>query len=305
MTFKQFNRIIEIRTKIISLGTFLSGTLYSVMVTRDIDLTRFFLMLVAVLCVDMGTTGFNSYFDFKSGTDTASLNYERDKVLVHEGVSPHIALIISLTLFMIAGLLGLILAYMTSFYLILVGGVCMVVGFIYTGGPYPISRTPFGEIFAGGFLGTVLFLISFYVQSLNLTLEAFIVSIPLLLLIGMILTINNTCDKVSDIQAGRKTLSILLSEKANAAVIAIEFYGAYGFGILLGFTPFLPIHISITLLISLIFGHKEYRKMKHDGFSLKTKGISMGHVSKLFLLYVLGFVVGILSFLITSTYIPN
>jgi len=68
---------------------------------------------------------------------------------------------------MIAGILGLILGYLTSFYLVLIGSFCMGVGFIYTGGPYPISRTPLGELFAGGFLGTVLFLISFYVQSLS------------------------------------------------------------------------------------------------------------------------------------------
>ncbi len=305
MTFKQFNRIIEIRTKIISMGTFLSGTIFSMMLTGELHVNRFFLMLVAVLCVDMGTTGFNSYFDFKSGTDTASLNFEKDKVLVHEEVSPIAALLISFSLFIVAGILGLILGYLTSFYLILVGAVCMGVGFIYTGGPYPISRTPLGELFAGGFLGTVLFLISFYVQSLSVTIESVIVSVPLLLLVGMILTINNTCDKISDIQAGRKTLSIVLSEKANSILIASEFFGSYSIAIVLGFTSILPIDVSITVGIALYFGYKEFSKMKQDGFSLQTKGISMGHVSKLFLIYVVAVNLGIISFMITRAYIPR
>ncbi|NCB00636.1 MAG: prenyltransferase [Spirochaetia bacterium] len=294
MTLKQFNRIIELRTKIISMGTFLSGTIYSLVLLNEFSYTRFFLMMTAVLCVDMGTTGFNSYFDFKNGTDKASLNYEKDKVLVHEGVSPLLALLISLSLFMMAGVLGLILGYLTHFYLIIVGALCMAVGFIYTGGPYPISRTPFGELFAGGFLGPVLFLISFYVQSLTLTWMSVIVSFPLLLLVGMILTINNTCDKESDLEAGRKTLSIVLSEKANNKLIFIEFYGAYIYAIVLGFSPILPIYVSFTLSVALLFGHREFRKMKEEGFSLHTKGTSIGHVSKLFLFYVIAFCVGII-----------
>ena len=298
MTLQQFNRIIEIRTKIISIGTFLSGTIYTLILPNEFSYTRFFIMMAAVLCVDMGTTGFNSYFDFKNGTDTAELNYEKDKVLIHEGVPPLLALGISLTLFFIAAILGLILAFLTNFTLIIVGAICMGVGFVYTGGPYPISRTPFGELFAGGFLGIVLFLISFYVQSLAITWNSFLVSIPLLFLIGMILTINNTCDKVSDIKAGRKTLSIILSEKANTRLIYSEFYGSFLYAIVLGVTPILPIHVSFTLMIALFFAHKEFKKMIHEGFSLYTKGPSMGHVSKLFLFYVVGFCIGIIASLL-------
>ncbi len=298
MTLQQFNRIIEIRTKIISIGTFLSGTIYTLLLHREFSYTRFFIMMVAVLCVDMGTTGFNSYFDFKSGTDTADLNYEKDKVLVHEGVSPAVALGISLALFFVAAICGLILGYLTHFLLIIVGAICMGVGFFYTGGPYPISRTPFGEIFAGGFLGVVLFLISFYVQSLTLTLESVIVSLPLLLLIGMILTINNTCDKVSDIKAGRKTLTIILTSKMNMHLIEGEFYGAFFYAIVLGFTPLLPIQVSFTLLVAFFFAHKEFKKMIREGFSLTTKGPSMTHVSTLFLYYVIGFCSGIIASLL-------
>lgn len=298
MTLQQFNRIIEIRTKIISIGTFLSGTAYTLLLGNDFSYTRFFIMLLAVLCVDMGTTGFNSYFDFKNGTDNLDLNFEKDKVLVHEGFSPNLALGISLTLFFIASLLGLILGYLTSYKLIIVGALSMGVGFVYTGGPYPISRTPFGELFAGGFLGTVLFLISFYVQSLTLTLESFIVSIPFLLLIGMILTINNTCDKESDIIAGRKTLSIVLTPKANTRLLYSEFYGAFIYTIALGLSPLLPIHVSVTVIIALLFAQRVLTKMVNQGFSLHTKGPSMGLVSRIFLLYVIGFCSGIIAFLL-------
>ncbi len=83
MNFTQFFRIVEIRTKIISMGTFASGTLFALYSESRLSLGIVFLMAFATLCVDMGTTGFNSYFDFRNGTDTQDTNFEEDKVLVY------------------------------------------------------------------------------------------------------------------------------------------------------------------------------------------------------------------------------
>ena len=294
MNIRQFNRIVEIRTKIISMGTFLCGSLYAVAATGSWSWTRFFLMAVAVLAVDMGTTGFNSYFDYTSGTDRAELNFERDKVLVHEGVSPHIALAISLTLFGIAAILGLILASLTSWYLIPAGAVCMAVGFFYTGGPMPISRTPFGELFAGGFLGTILFMLSYYVQTLSVSFPSFIVSLPLLLLIGLILTVNNTCDRVADKAAGRKTLSILLSERSVRVLMHGTLFISYLLPIIFALTQLVPLAVVPFMIIAYIPAINSMRHMQKQGFSLHTKGASMNRISQLFLLYCVAFIFGLL-----------
>ena len=294
MTITQFNRIVEIRTKIISMGTFLCGSLYAVALTGIWSWDRFIVMAFAVLFVDMGTTGFNSYFDFISGTDTAELNFERDKVLVHEGVSPFFALGISLALFGAAGVLGLLLAWWTSFFLVVVGAICMGVGFLYTGGPYPISRTPFGELFAGGFLGTILFSISYYVQTEMVNLRTIVVSLPLLLLIGMILTVNNTCDREADTAAGRRTLSILVSERIILMIMRSTLIVAYTLPILYTIAGLLPWTMIPCMMMTGLPAWKTYRAMEIRGFSLKTKGASMGSVSKLFLLYCVSFCVGLL-----------
>ncbi len=289
MNMTQFNRIVEIRTKLISLGTCITGYLYAYTKIGGFSASRFLILLAAVLCVDMGTTGFNTYFDYVKGTDRKENNYEEDKVLVHEGTSPLSALLISLSLFFAAAVLGLILASMSSYVLIAAGGVSMLVGFLYTAGPFPISRTPFGELFAGGFLGTVLFMISFYVASLTLTLDAFLVSLPHLFLIGMILTVNNTCDRESDIIAGRRTLTICLSENMNGRLLTAEFLAAYLAAFILAGSGVLPFWMFLTLLPSLIASAKIYGKMKKRGFSLKTKGVSMKSVSLMFLLFIISY----------------
>lgn len=37
----------------------------------------------------------------------------------------------------------------------------MAIGYLYTGGPIPISWTPFGELFSGLFMGMIIILLSF------------------------------------------------------------------------------------------------------------------------------------------------
>lgn len=290
MTITQFNRIVEIRTKVISMGTFMCGSLFAAVVTHGWSWNRFFVMTFAVLFVDMGTTGFNSYFDFISGTDNKQYNVERDKVLVHEGVDPKIALAISLGLFALAGLLGLLLASWTSFWLVVAGGICMGVGFLYTGGPLPISRTPFGELFAGGFLGTVLFTISYYVQALTFDTHTLLVSVPLLLLIALILTVNNTCDRKADKIAGRKTLSIVLPFKAIRVIMHLLVILPFVLSVLYASLGLLPRLAIPFMAVGFIPAWKSYKAMEGRGFSLETKGPSMGNVSKIFLSFCLAFI---------------
>ena len=294
MKFTQFNRIVEIRTKIISMGTFLTGSLFALATTQSWSWSRFLVMLLAVLFVDMGTTGFNSYFDFINGTDRAQYNLEKDKVLVHEGVSPSLALLISVTLFILAAILGLLLAHWTSYWLIPIGGVSMMVGFLYTGGPYPISRTPFGELFAGGFLGSLLFVLSYYVQTLTFKWSAIVVSLPLLLLIGEILMVNNSCDHMADKIAGRRTLAILLGEQKSVIASRSILLGALLVQLLLPLLGLIPMVTLPFTIGGALLALPIWIKMEKRGFSLETKGISMGGISKIYLIHCLFFGVALL-----------
>jgi 1,4-dihydroxy-2-naphthoate octaprenyltransferase len=251
-------------------------------------------MLLAVLFVDMGTTGFNSYFDFINGTDRAQYNLEKDKVLVHEGVSPSLALLISVTLFILAAILGLLLAHWTSYWLIPIGGVSMMVGFLYTGGPYPISRTPFGELFAGGFLGSLLFVLSYYVQTLTFKWSAIVVSLPLLLLIGEILMVNNSCDRIADEIAGRRTLAILLGEQKSVIASRSILLGALLVQLLLPLLGLIPMVTLFFTIGGALLALPIWVKMEKRGFSLETKGISMGGISKIYLIHCLFFGVALL-----------
>jgi 1,4-dihydroxy-2-naphthoate polyprenyltransferase len=298
MTFKQFKRIVEIRTKIISMATFISGSLFAAVTTGSWSWIRFCIMGMAVLLVDMGTTGFNSYFDYINGTDNQTYNLEKDKVLVHEGVQPSVALFLSLSLFGLAGILGLVLAFLTSWWILVVGGICLIVGYTYTGGPWPISRTPFGELFAGGFLGTVLFVLSYYVQELSFDITTVLASIPFFFLIAMILSVNNACDMEADYIAGRRTLSLILGERWAIRLMAFEGLIAYTFAVLLIFWGIYPSLMLPVVIFSIAISVREYIMMRYMGFSLETKGSSMEGISMIFLVFSFSLILGCLASLI-------
>ncbi len=292
MTIKQFLRIVYMPTKVISMGTFFSGTLFALYTLGSLNPTIVILMGFATLFVDMGTTGFNTYFDYKNGTDRQETNCEDDKVLVYEGVDPSHALMVSVLLFVAAAILGLSLAYLTNWKLLIVGGVCMLVGYVYTGGPYPISRTPLGELFAGFFLGTVLFLISFYVQTKVVTKEAFLASLPFLIVIGMILTVNNSCDRISDAKAGRRTLTIVMGKWGTTFLLACEGVLFIATILTLYFLGIYPIILLIAIIPSFVFGVVGFKKMISKGFSNSTKQVNMGIISPIYVVFSLCFSIG-------------
>src|SRR5690625_5870497 len=115
----------------------------------------------------------------------------------------------------------------TSWWLAVIGLIGMAVGYLYTGGPYPIAYTPFGELFSGVFMGSFFILISFYIQTDMVNLESVLLSIPVAILVGALNLSNNIRDIDEDRKGGRKTLAILLGTKKAVYFLAISFAIAY------------------------------------------------------------------------------
>ena len=303
MTFRQFLAVVELRTKLVSLSTFTLAALYARRGTGGWDLPSLAVCYAAVLCVDMGTTAFNSYFDWWRGTDESTLNRESDKVLVHEGVSALATLLIALALFAAAGILGLLLAARLGWWILALGVPSLAAGFLYSGGPFPISRTPFGELFAGGFLGSVLFLVVYggattggFTGGASAGSAAarggapdfsgaLLASLPGSLMIAAILAVNNACDIEGDRRSGRKTLAVLLGAKGGEAVAWILVSAGFALSVALGLLGTLPVSVAVAVPIVAVPATAELRAMGRRGYSHSTKGPNMGGILRVFLLW--------------------
>jgi 1,4-dihydroxy-2-naphthoate octaprenyltransferase len=275
VSLRDFAAIVELRTKAVSVTTFWLGTLAAAWSEERFSWPVAVLSFAAVLCVDMGTTAFNTFFDFERRVDDPRFNREEDKILVHRGFAPGWAVIAGLGLFALAGMLGLVLALLRGIGVLFVGGTGMLVGLLYNAGPRPISHTPFGELAAGGFLGAVLFLLSYYLQAGRLGADAWMMSLPPFLLVASILTVNNTCDIDGDRAAGRRTLSIAIGPRLAEALVYTQGIAAYALTGLMVRRGSLPGAAAVTGAVAFAWTLVSYLRMHLRGFSHATKGASM------------------------------
>ena len=299
MTIRQFLAVVEIRTKVISASTYVLATLYTLTTAHEVHLLDALLLAVAVLCVDMGTTAFNTFYDYVRGVDTPKLTVEPGKVLVHEGVAPAHVFLISVGLYLIAAATGVAVAALSSWWILAAGVVSMLVGFLYNGGPLPISRTPLGELFAGGFLGSVLFLVVYAVHAGTVGWTAVIASLPSTLVIASVLTVNNTCDLEGDREAGRRTLSIVLGRTMATALIDLLIATAYvlvlvmtlrtpGGGILAGSeVPELPLTGALIVAVGMAITGFILVRMHQRGYDHTTKHPNMSAIMRVVVVFTL------------------
>ncbi|KQL53221.1 1,4-dihydroxy-2-naphthoate octaprenyltransferase [Heyndrickxia shackletonii] len=223
-----------------------------------LNISLFIAMLIASLLIQAATNMFNEYYDYKRGLDNEK-SVGIGGAIVRNGVHPKTVLRLAFTFFGIAILLGVYICMNTTWWIAVIGTVCMLIAYFYTGGPYPIAYTPFGEFLSGFFMGVIIVLISFYIQVREITADSVLISIPIMILIGAIMLSNNIRDLDGDKENGRRTVAILIGRKKAINLLAAMFTVSYVWIIALilfgGATPWLLlILISIPKPITAVKG---------------------------------------------------
>ena len=201
------------------------GTMIAISYT-DIHWPLFFAMLFASMLIQAATNMFNEYYDFARGLDNEK-SVGIGGAIVRNGVQPKTVMQLALLLYAISIILGIYICIETTWLLAIVGAVSMAIGYFYTGGPYPIAYTPFGELFSGVFMGMLIVLIAFYIQTGEITSIAVLLSIPSMLLVAAIMLSNNIRDLVEDKAGGRKTMALLIGRKRAINVLLGLFIVSY------------------------------------------------------------------------------
>ncbi len=232
-------------------AAFVPVTIGAVLAMYDTSLhwPLYLAMLIASLLIQAATNMFNEYYDFKRGLDNEN-SVGIGGAIVREGISPKTVMTIALTFYGIAVLLGVYICMETTWWIAAIGTVCMIVGYLYTGGPLPIAYTPFGEIVSGFFMGFGIIAISYFIQTGTVSTTAVLVSIPASILVGAILLSNNIRDLDGDKENGRKTLAILVGRdnaiKVLAGMFIISFALIVSF-VLIGFISYWTLLIFLSV----------------------------------------------------------
>jgi len=93
--------------------------------------------------------------------------------------------------------------------------VCIDAAWTYTGGPLPYGYRALCEVFVFVFFGLVAVVGTTYVQPRTLPGLAFAVAVPIGLLSVALLMVNNLRDIAGDAVVGKRTLAVLLGERAT------------------------------------------------------------------------------------------
>jgi 1,4-dihydroxy-2-naphthoate octaprenyltransferase len=192
------------------------------------------LALVVALALQVAVNYANDYSDGRRGTDADRVGPMR---LVGSGAaSPRQVLTAAGLAFGVAAVAGLGLAAMSSWWLVAVGAVSILAAWTYTGGPIPYGYRALGEVFVFVFFGLVAVVGTTFAQTRQLDGLAFAAAVPIGLLPVALLVVNNLRDVHGDAAVGKRTLAVLLGERATrllyVALLVVAFAVIVGIGAL-------------------------------------------------------------------------
>ena len=169
---------------------------------------------------------FNEYHDYCRGLDHAN-TVGIGGAIVRDGMTPRQVFGLAVVCVAVAALLGIQIMRESSWQILPWAIACMAVGYLYSGGPYPISATPFGELAAGVCMGFGIIGIAYFIHAMTLPLRVFLFATAPAVLIGAILMANNIRDLDEDRQHGRKTIAVLAGRTKAVGILAGMLLTAY------------------------------------------------------------------------------
>lgn len=188
--------------------------------------------LAGALLIQIGTNFANDAFDALKGADTpARLGPQR---AVASGlISARSMLMATAGVLILALAIGLYLARLGGWPILVLGLVSLVCAIAYTGGPYPLAYLGLGDVFVFLFFGLFAVLGSYWVQAAphgHHGIDPICVWIAEA--VGLqatgIIAVNNLRDIATDQAAGKRTLAVRLGDRASRIYIVLLHLGATG-----------------------------------------------------------------------------
>ena len=181
---------------------------------------RIALALAVSVGLQIGVNYANDYSDGVRGTDRFRLGPSR---LAGSGAArPRTVITVAFVFFGLAAIAGAILVvHIGQYWLFAVGAVCIVAAYFYTGGKRPYGYYGLGEVFVFVFFGLVATAGTTFVQLGSVTLESWLCGVAVGLIACAVLMVNNIRDLPQDKLAGKRTLAVLVGNRAARIVFVV------------------------------------------------------------------------------------
>src|SRR5450755_3054159 len=215
--------------------------------TGRIDIPLMLLSVLAALLLQTGTNLDTDVSDFQRGTDRAGrLGLPRATALgLH---TPRQVRTASRGCFALATVIGLMLAWRGGWPILVAGIASATAAMAYSGGPRPISYTPFGDFVVWLFFGLVAVSGTYYLQTLSLSPGVLVAATMVGLPAAAVLVVNNYRDLDPDRVVGKRTLAVCLGRRFSRWQYALLVLAPF---VLLGPLALLT-HVDAAMLVPLL-----------------------------------------------------
>lgn len=157
----------------------------------------------------------NDFFDWRRGNDEEATRLGPLRACSQGWVTPK-AMVKALAITtVLASIVGLPLVFYGGWEMILVGVACVACSVLYT---TTLSYLALGDVLVLLFFGIVPVCFSYYIQTHEITMRVFLMSLLCGIVIDNLLIVNNYRDIDNDRRDGKKTLIVLLGKKTGLAL---------------------------------------------------------------------------------------
>jgi 1,4-dihydroxy-2-naphthoate octaprenyltransferase len=186
------------------------------------------LALAVAILLQIGVNFANDYSDGIRGTD---LNRVGPSRLTASGlVNPKKVLATALTFFALAAGAGIVAVVVSGrWWFIAIGVAAIAAAWFYTGGKRPYGYMGLGELFVFIFFGPVALVGTLWLQSDIIPQEAWFASVGVGFYAVAVLLANNVRDIPTDREVGKKTLSVVIGDRASRILFTVLVLAPFGF----------------------------------------------------------------------------
>jgi 1,4-dihydroxy-2-naphthoate polyprenyltransferase len=198
-----------------------------------------FAMLFGSLLIQAATNMFNEFYDAQRGLDVAGTVGIAGSI-VSGRVTARRVLVGALLCYTVALFLGIYLIVVGGWPILVLGCLSALGGYLYSAGPRPIAYTPASEAVVFVFMGILIVVIAYAVQTRDFPAYVPLAALPIGGLVAAILLANNIRDLISDRRGGRRTLPVAFGREVAILVyrsLLLEAYLAVAVLIALGVVP--------------------------------------------------------------------
>jgi 1,4-dihydroxy-2-naphthoate octaprenyltransferase len=182
--------------------------------------------LIGALAIQVAANFANDASDARRGVDTAD-RLGPPRMVATGTIESRQMWVATWVAIGVAGVAGIALTIIAGWLVLLIGVSSIVAMLGYVGGPAPYGYRGLGEVFVFVFFGLVATVGSRYVHDMSAPLAAWLLAVPVGLLVTAILVANNYRDIDTDRATGKRTLAVIMGRPGTRGLFVSLVFGAF------------------------------------------------------------------------------